>query len=80
METPEGPTQGARSKKHLTLIAREDRPESDLEDDEEYQEYEDMEMLEMLETLREDMEDLGVTTIQEVIQRIKELHARLDRH
>lgn len=42
-------------------------------------EYEDMELLERLETLREDMEDLGVSTLAEVIQRIDELHRRLDR-
>ncbi len=41
-------------------------------------EYEEMELLERLETLREDMEDLGVTTLAEVIQRIEELHRRLD--
>lgn len=42
------------------------------------EEYNDMEMLEMLESLREDMEDLGVSTLQEVIARIEELHKRLD--
>ncbi len=42
------------------------------------EEYEEMELLERLETLREDMEDLGVTTLAEVIQRIEELHRRLD--
>jgi hypothetical protein len=41
-------------------------------------EYEEMELLERLETLREDMEDLGVTTLAEVNQRIEELHRRLD--
>lgn len=41
-------------------------------------EYDEMELLERLETLREDMEDLGVTTLREVIQRIEELHQRLD--
>jgi hypothetical protein len=40
--------------------------------------YEEMELLERLETLREDMEDLGVTTLAEVIQRIEELHQQLD--
>lgn len=49
---------------------------SDYEGDE--IEYEDMELLERLETLREDMEDLGVTTLAEVNQRIEELHRRLD--
>ena len=42
-------------------------------------EYEEMELLERLETLREDMEDLGVSTLAEVIQRIEELHRRMDR-
>lgn len=42
-------------------------------------EYDEMELLERLEALREDMEDLGVTTLAEVIQRIEEMHRRLDR-
>ena len=42
-------------------------------------EYDEMELLERLETLREDMEDLGVTTLAEVIQRIEEMHRQLDR-
>jgi hypothetical protein len=41
-------------------------------------EYSEMERLEILESLREDMEELGVTTLQEVIARIEELHQRLD--
>lgn len=41
-------------------------------------EYDDMELLERLETVREDMEDLGVTTLAEVIQRIEEMHKQLD--
>ena len=41
-------------------------------------EYAEMDLLERLETLREDMEELGVTTLAEVIQRIEELHRRLD--
>ena len=49
---------------------------SDYEGDE--IEYEDMELLERLETLREEMEELGVTTLAEVNQRIEELHRRLD--
>jgi len=43
------------------------------------EEYDEMELLERLEALREDMEDLGVTTLSEVIQRIEEMHLRLDR-
>ena len=41
-------------------------------------EYEEMELLERLETLREDMEELGVTTLDEVIKRIEDLHRQLD--
>jgi predicted transcriptional regulator len=37
-----------------------------------------MELLERLEILREDMEELDVTTLAEVIKRIKELHQQLD--
>ena len=43
------------------------------------EEYDKMELLERLEALREDMEDLGVSTLAEVIQRIEEMHRRLDR-
>ena len=42
-------------------------------------EYTEMELLERLETLREDMEDLGVTSLDEVNQRIEELHRQLDK-
>ncbi|TMB82787.1 MAG: hypothetical protein E6J48_05550 [Chloroflexi bacterium] len=42
------------------------------------QEYDDMELLERLETLREDMEELGVTTLAELLQRIEEMYKRLD--
>jgi hypothetical protein len=48
------------------------------DDDEEMEEYDDMELLERLESLQEDMEDLGVTTLAEVIQRIQDLHRKLD--
>jgi hypothetical protein len=40
--------------------------------------YDEMELLERLESLREDMEDLGVTTLAEVIARIDEMHRRLE--
>jgi hypothetical protein len=55
--------------------------QGDSEEDElnfDAEEYDDMELLERLETLREDMEDLGVRTLQEVIERIAELHRKLD--
>jgi DNA-binding transcriptional regulator YbjK len=42
------------------------------------EEYDEMELLERLETLREEMEDLGVSTLSEVIERIKALHEKLD--
>lgn len=42
------------------------------------EEYSEMELLERLETLREDMEDLGITTLAEVVQRIEEMHQKLD--
>ena len=48
-------------------------------DDDDFDEYDDMERLEILESLREDMEDLGVTTLAEIIQRIDELHQKLDK-
>ena len=50
---------------------------SNAEDARSEQEYDDMELLERLETLREDMEELGVTTLAELIQRIEEMHNRL---
>lgn len=46
--------------------------------DADFDEYSEMELLEMLESVREDMEELGVTTLQEVIARIEELHRHLD--
>jgi hypothetical protein len=49
--------------------------QQDIEDNEEYS---DMEMLEILESIREDMEELGVTSLQEVIARIEEINQRLD--
>jgi len=42
------------------------------------EEYDDLEMLERLESLREDMEDLGIHTLDELIKRINDLHAKLD--
>ena len=59
----------SQEKQHISLENHEDANEF---------EYEDMELLERLETLREDMEDLRVTTLSELIQRIEELHRKLD--
>lgn len=53
-------------------------PRKKVEDAFDEEEYDDLELLERLESLREDMEDLGVKTLVEVIQRINELHATLD--
>ena len=49
-------------------------------DDEEFGEekYDEFTMLERLETLREDMEDVGITNLHELIERIEELHRQLD--
>ena len=41
--------------------------------------YDQLALLELLESIREDMEEVGVTTIEEVIQRIEELHKKMDR-
>ena len=49
-----------------------------MNDEEDASEFTEMELLERLESLREDMEDLGVSTLAEVIQRIEELHQQLD--
>ena len=58
-----------------------DNESFDVDDDAEMddEEYDEMELLERLESLREDMENLGVTTLAEVIERIEEMHRRLDR-
>lgn len=53
-------------------------PNDEAWDDDETDEYSEMERLETLESLREDMEELGVTTLQEVITLIEKLHKRLD--
>ena len=41
--------------------------------------YDDFELLERLESLREDMEELGVTSLAEITQRITVLHRQLDK-
>jgi hypothetical protein len=50
----------------------------EMHDEEDVDEYTEMELLERLETLREDMEDLGVTSLDEVNRRIEALHRKLD--
>lgn len=51
----------------------------EMNDEEDASEFTEMELLERMESLREDMEDLGVSTLAEVIQRIEELHQQLDK-
>ena len=46
---------------------------------EDISDYDQLALLELLESIREDMEDAGVTTLEEVIQRIEGLHKKLDR-
>ena len=41
-------------------------------------EYDMMALLELLESIREDMEEAGVTSLTEVVQRIEELNKKLD--
>ncbi len=58
-------------------VSRDRSPNEEDADAMSEQEYDDMELLERLETLREDMEELRVTTLAELIQRIEEMHNRL---
>lgn len=52
--------------------------DDDIEDEDfDPKEYDEMMRLERLESLEEDMVDLGVTTLAEVRQRIRELHQQL---
>src|SRR5438046_3206421 len=60
------------------MIGREIMNHSGDEILDEEEEYDELELLERLESLREDMEDLGVKAWKEVIQRINELHQKLD--
>ena len=60
------------------MTEKQNQTTDDEEWEEDEEEYSAMELLERLESLREDMEDLGVTTLHEVIVRIEELHRLLD--
>ena len=62
----------------MSNLSNDQHTSVEMQDKEGEFEYEDMELLERLETLREDMEDLKVTTLSELIQRIEELHRKLD--
>lgn len=50
---------------------------SPFKDKAEKEEYGDLELLDRLETLQEDMEELGVTTLAEVIRKIDILNEKL---
>ena len=41
------------------------------------EEYDTMALLDQLESLEEEMQELGVTTVEELRQRIRDLHERL---
>ncbi|HLY29579.1 MAG TPA: hypothetical protein VKQ36_01000 [Ktedonobacterales bacterium] len=62
----------------------DDLPLDDDEHDDEHeqgvdsQEYDALLLLERLESLEEEMEELGVTTLAELRQRIAELHQQMD--
>ena len=63
----------------MSKQSRQDTSRTEIDNDHDaLNEYDEMELLERLESLREDMEDLGVTTLAEVIQRIDGLHRQLD--
>lgn len=52
--------------------------DEDADDDFDPQEYDTMLRLERLESLEEEMQELGVTTLDEVRRRIEELHRQMD--
>ena len=62
----------------MSKLPKDQHTSIEMHDEADEFQYKDMELLERLETLREDMEDLGVKTLDELIQRIEELHRRLD--
>jgi hypothetical protein len=64
--------------KDLTMVKTDTTGKKAHEPEDDEEEYDELELLERLETLREDMEDLGVTTLEEVIGRINELHSTFD--
>ena len=55
--------------------------EEDDEDDEDFAEegeYDALILLDRLESLEEEMRDLGVTTLDELRERIRDMHAQMD--
>lgn len=63
----------------MSKFPKDQHTSLEMNDEEDASEFTEMELLERLESLREDMEDLGVSTLAEVIQRIEELHQQLDK-
>ncbi len=62
----------------MSNLPKDQHTSVEMHGEEDEDEYSEMELLERLETLREDMEELGVSSLAEVIQRIEELHRKLD--
>jgi hypothetical protein len=62
----------------MSKSPKDQQPSLEVHVEEDEAEFTEMELLERLESLREDMEDLGVSTLAEVMQRIEELHQQLD--
>ncbi len=61
-----------KKKSHMRSI--EIQPAADKAADAKHDDYDGLELLEHLESLQEEMEELGVSTLAEVIERITELH------
>ncbi len=62
----------------MSNLPKDQQTSNEINYEEDEDEYAEMVLLERLETLREDMEDLGVTMLTELIQRIEELHRKFD--
>ena len=58
----------------LNKASTQDNSSGDAEDDE----YTKLDQLERLESIREDMEEFGISTLGEVIERIADLNQKLD--
>lgn len=73
------PTNRDQEKMPAGLDDDEDTPESALEEDAfDPEEYDVLLRLEQLESVEEEMMELGVTSLEEVRQRIADLHRELD--
>lgn len=67
-----------KKKSHARLIEIPSAPKEPVKTKPADVEYDDLELLEHLESLQEEMEDLGVSTLAEVVQQIEALHQKLD--